>query len=248
MARRVKRKGAFRDNDAHEITAQIGALKSRMLAAVQIGLTHAEGQSLFTPAEHREILARAPMLSTCHDGYHMVESPWSFRYGDGPELDADLVLGLGFQTHKGVPAPLPPLHPARQRDVSPELVEKVNTWVQAFMEIQKKFILAAHVFTRLNQVCETPEQVRYLWPPVLSLIRAGCLSDLADKLTPFCAPATLPSLSPELREAIRDAAGTVTAAQLLDAKPLEREDPVELLLTGLFYFDTAAFGTLCWRA
>lgn len=78
------------------------------------------------------------------------------------------------------------------------------------------------VFKYLNQECDTPQQLRYIWPSVLGLMSLNDdLGVVRQELMHNVVPRKLPTLLPEVRALCKTTAATVTMALMLP--PLESE-------------------------
>lgn len=194
-----------------KLTDRVGTLFERMKAAHEIAFTKQEVVELIYPVEQREIMLRAgEWLET---GYSYFPRSVTVECSDPAGL-----LYVSYTNDKG--APLPSKNCALQRDVPPELQARFDQWLSEYVEVSRAFGLVDKVFEKLWEKCDTPEQLRYMWPAVLTLCSVKedeRLKQFGEGLREFRPPRKMPFLSPEMREACRETAATVTAAALLPA-------------------------------
>jgi hypothetical protein len=72
-----------------------------------------------------------------------------------------------------------------QPDVTPELMEKWDHACQQLSQISYEWGMVNHVFTSLNVNgwCNTPQQMRFVWPAIRHLCAKAGMKDLAGQLT-----------------------------------------------------------------
>jgi hypothetical protein len=72
----------------------------------------------------------------------------------------------------------------RQPDAPPEAIERLEYMLHELARISFEFGLVRHVFQQLNQngYCNTPAQMRYVWPAIRHIVDKADLKDLAPSL------------------------------------------------------------------
>jgi hypothetical protein len=96
--------------------------------------------------------------------------------------------------------------------------KKVIDWMQKRYEIGRRFGTVRHVLHMLNKGCDSGHQLRYMFPAVLHLCRAGRdprMDKWMEKFAAYKACKHTPAVSPELKRAIQDSSALLTSAALL---------------------------------
>ena len=195
--------------NSKELTAMeeaLGGLFRRLVDILHPQFTREEFFLLFVPEADREVLRRAAEVGVDNNMLNTCYAHWDFP----GQLTITLNKAGDNQSR------LAPRYPRLQNDAPAELVQKMKAWVDMRVEIGTDFARANSVLHHLSDICETSTQLRYAWPSVVALARMHeATSKLAAEITQFRQPRTAPSISYELRGAIRKASATVASALLV---------------------------------
>lgn len=228
---------AFKPSDLRNLQGQVDRLHLRMAAVTTPPeLSHQDVLDLFAPVEHHDLLWRASDVARLGYGQerHLVR-----KWPSG----ADVCFRLN-----GSKSPLLPrefIWNAGRVD----LIKAIDAWVTERQAIGITYGRVCVLLNRLDRCCNTPEQVRYLWPGVLALLNlSDDMAALTERLQNTKAPSNIPNIPVEVRRACRSCAGAVAAALLL-SDPEERapEGPVSLSFTGVVVADPDLGPVPCLR-
>jgi hypothetical protein len=115
----------------------------------------------------------------------------------------------------------PPLTPNTDGPASTapaHLLERLEKYISSVYEAELAFGKVNAIFNWLNDNCRNKEQVRYLWPVILTILSNTndiALQGIADDLRAVKPSRNIPTLHPEVRKLCHETAGIVTAATLL---------------------------------
>lgn len=221
---------AISDNVKGAMQQNISVLRDRMACLIPFQATHDECLELVAPPEHLDMLRQASKYADAHssESWMQLSIPGTLDGVSNPSVC------LLMRTHGGKSPPLKPREP--QWNADKPLAVRVMDWTLKSLELHRKSALARHVVGELARRCETGAQVRFMWPCVLHLCQPLAdglpynmynerLTQWADRNGPFKAQRSVPSLSHEMRKALIETSGFITAASLL-SKDLVA-DPVE---------------------
>jgi hypothetical protein len=198
----------------------ITLLRERHLSLHNLGFTHAEFLELFAPPEHWEILNTASEVASvdADGGNHWA----TFDHKDLIEPVGTRVVGIRFTVCPvGGRAPLLP----RNRNVlhvSAPLTQKITSWVTERVKLGYDYALATALLEWMNDKCDSPKQIRYLWPSLVALCALSDeTKDLGHKLRDTKPPQSLPAMPIEVRDACRETSRSIAIASLIGAEPIE---------------------------
>lgn len=199
----------------HHMRERIEMKRDLMLRLVPFDLTHDECIHLVAPHEHVPILIGAAQyadITTAQD-WMAVTVP---HIVDG---EPDPRVMLKMCTHGDKEPPLRPRNPSWQHLLSTQKAsDKVIQWVAKRLELGRRFGTVDYVLQQLNSICDNGTQLRYMFPPVLHLIRQG-VNPRADrwaaKHAEYKPCRHTPAVSPQLKRAIQDASALLTSAVLM---------------------------------
>ncbi|MGZ3665688.1 MAG: hypothetical protein ACXVDA_14540, partial [Ktedonobacterales bacterium] len=170
-------------------------------------------------AEHREALAS---MST------IAQQVWSTEFA--VRLDNATIRVHAQNSGEGDP-PAPPRHPSLQEDAPPELVQRLEKWVSRRVEMGYDFGRAALVLGTISNF--SVAQARFMWPCIRTLCAVTRsdgyderLREFADKLSDCTIPSVIPAVTPQMRRAMRQTNGVITAACMLDRNPQGNDEEV----------------------
>jgi len=146
-------------------------------------------RNLFIPVEHREAVKRA-------FGYareNRVNQAIELQVPDQPSQtqatalnNNRLEINLSWDYNKCKEGFFVPstAKPTVQPDAPPELVEKLENLYREASRIAYEFGLVAHVFSALNAngYCNTPAQMRYVWPAIRHIVDKAGMTALGKTL------------------------------------------------------------------
>jgi|SRR5579859_1592191 len=128
--------------------------------------------------------------------------------------------------NKRLPAPKHP-YPIRERQ--PEVAAKIDDWLVRQYNIKRGYSRAFKIFEMLNNACDSPEQIKYVWPSALALTRfaydtcddtkkCARLETMVNRMESFKTLKTAPSLPKVIWQPMRDAATWIASALIMDDK------------------------------
>ena len=205
-------------------------------------MTHDECLELLAPPEHADILKNAAKFADIHAS----EGP---MYGLRVPAVLDGVSNPQFQmtmrTHAGEKPPLKPRDPTWQGDAA--ACVRVMDWINARLVHGRKAATAIYVVNTLIDRCDTGEQLRFIFPPIMHLCMPNAdfndtgndaVTRWATKHAHFKAVRSAPALTSEFRVALRDAAEWITSAVLLGSElPAQEVQAVDISTYGLTCFE-----------
>jgi hypothetical protein len=195
------------------VRAGIVVLHERMKRLNPLGFTHDEYLALFAPKEHWEPLKLGAEMSTsgASGGRHY----GSLKHGTLTGELAEIVFDVAADG-----APLMPRNTAVLMNAPKELLYRLVTWANREIEVGLQFAAAAALMDWLNVNCATKDQMRFLWPSVVTLCGMNeCTADLTERLREFKAPKHLPAIPAEVKAACRMTSGIIAGASLLVEEP-----------------------------
>jgi hypothetical protein len=224
---------------AYYMKNNVETLHRRFKPLNRISFSHDEFLALFAPPEHWEILKTASEVAAINatGGYH------------GGVVRHHSVMGGSASIMFIVAASGAPLMP-RNLVVLPQapsaLVERLSVWVNREIEVAMEFARVNALVNWLDANCATKDQMRFLWPPIVSLCMVQeYTTALGERLREFKTPSSLPSMPAEVKAACRSTSATVTTAMMLDETPAPFSAPVTVTLAASeHYEDEGALGRL----
>jgi len=213
---------AFTQHELYSLQGQVNRLHTRMVAVTRPPeLSHQDVLDLFAPVEHHDLLWRASDVAR-------------LGYGHDKHLDRKWDGGANVRFHLNGKAPLLP------RDLiwnasRVDIIKVIDAWVAERQVIGITYGRVRVLLNKLDELCNTPEQVRYFWPGVLALLNLSDeMAALTERLQNTKAPGNVPNIPVEIRRTCRTCAGSVAAAVLLlsDLEGSTHEGPVSLSFTG----------------
>jgi hypothetical protein len=229
MARRRRTDRSASNNYLCQLSNVVENQLERVRSADRLVLDHDDYLSVFVPFEHRKAFMEvAQVVRTNNSQFRIV---WEHHTNC-----SNLRLDVDLHEVGGIRHPLiyePTTYIAQSQDpLSAITHERITSWVTRRWELGVAFGRVREVLKQLDDVCHNPAQVRYYWPALLTLCKEGGLGDIAEKSE--LKPGNPPPLSVGLREALRLAAGTVTAASMVGKSPAIKP-PVEITFADAFY-------------
>lgn len=170
--------------------------------------------ALLAPPEHHHILKLAAEVSTAEasGGHHAAVFKSDL-------LDAARSVSLYFNVNNNG---TPPLMPRGDRilDTAPkELLENLATWANREVEVARVFKKARQLFEWLNANMATKDQIRFVWPVVVTLCSVSEeTAQLADRIREFKPQRSLPHIPMEVRRAVQDTTGLLTSASMIEGQ------------------------------
>ena len=198
---------------AWTIERAIGTLHDRLkpLNAAPT-FTYDEFLSLLAPPEHWPILKQAAEVSTAEASGGAHDAVFKSKL-----LDAARSVTLNFNVNNDGK---PPLMPRGDRilDTAPQpLLDKLATWANREVEVARVFKKATNLFQWLNSNRATKDQIRCVWPVVVTLCTVNeSTAELADRIREFKPQRSLPNIPLEVRQAVKDTTGLLTSASMIE--------------------------------
>jgi hypothetical protein len=106
-----------------------------------------------------------------------------------------------------------------REQADPALVERYVQVEQDMLDIHCRFALCQEVFSRLNRhgVCNTPPQMRYVWPCIVTLMQRGNLADEAKELAePSMRAGDKANVPADIAKYLKETNDTITRALFLE--------------------------------
>lgn len=209
---------AFSTKDLAVMQQAIKSLCDRVVShhKADLKLTHQNVLDLFAEPEHHALLWNAADIADCSPR-NIFCVPW---LPPGVESLPEYVIPKVWITLQGIKPPCAPRNPKLRAVDEPVLAAELDYWLRSRLDIGYNFGRVLRVLKKLDELCSSPRQVRFLWPAVASLATGDEQQALHDKLAPSATPpSTIPTITPELREHMLAAAGTLAGATLLGEPP-----------------------------
>ena len=176
---------AFMGHNEHQVFLAIKLLAREQRFMAVRHLTVEDFRQLFIPEHYRHSLKEAFGVASQESLDQTIEarvaSPYTYADPNG-QLTATFRWDYnecpeGFFALRGWKHELQP-------DVTPELMVKWNYVEQNLAHISYEWGLVNHVFLCLNQNgwCNTPQQMRFVWPAIRHLVAKAGLKELAGQL------------------------------------------------------------------
>jgi hypothetical protein len=206
---------AFRETAMHFLYDAINSLHERMQQTNVLEFSHQDLLDMFVTRGDHETLLRIRHLTT--ETFANSHFKYYWRSGEGPGSFVELTFYMHDTDDKKHPAV--PKH----RDwmaANPEAVARVDAWLKQRWQLGVDYSRITRVLEVLNEICSSPQQVKFLWPSIVPLCKMNTSTRaLASIMESARTPATIPTLSPELRQACRKTAGAIAVANLLGEPP-----------------------------
>lgn len=214
MSRNVKRNPL--DRYEYALGKAVEELLNRVLQHERMELTYEEMLDFLVPPEHHSALMGLAGVIR-QDRYGGGYNVQLLRSGSSTDYAITLEANIWGER------PAPPyvgnrwLYARHDSEVGLRLA----AWADRRIELGLEFARARWLIGQLNSVCGSIAQVKYYWPSIRTLCGVrGDLNPLADALDAAGKPSSPPPLDIAVRKACQVAAGTITAASLLDDKEL----------------------------
>lgn len=205
---------AFSDKRSTIISQSIRQLFTRVLQYFDCELTQQEVKDMFITKEHQEILDKAYAI------LHPEGSTTSHTLGTRIALAAAAKpIEVQINSRSGFEFLVPDAVRSRPYNFAlpSEGTEKVIKWIEQRMELGIEWGRVLDVFNFLDGECVTPQQVRFYFPGVVTLLvnsNEPNLEKMGNKLRSARTPANFLMLSREQKEYISQANSTLATAQL----------------------------------
>lgn len=208
MARRrsEKTEGPLTKAELDGLIIKVDLIKEEMLSHCIEEFTHDDYFELFVPSELRQAF---------RDIHKYAIMPLYYNNSFNVTLSASAPnsIHVNVNNYNGYKSPLVPIEVTLQPSASPELVDRVTSLVTERTRIITDFCRVKEVIKALNKYCETPSHMRFFWPQIATLAARAELTTLVEKMK--FNPRDLCALPVGVRKACREAAITITQAQLL---------------------------------
>jgi len=178
--------------------------------------TFDEFLALMAPPDHWPILKQAAEVSTVSagGGYHSVD----FR---SPKLAPASGVNIYFHLKPDDNPPLIPRGTSVLPSAPSEITDRLVEWANKEIEVARVFKKATQLLEWLNSNMETKNQVRFVWPVILTICSVSeSTADLADRIREFKPQRSLPFMPTEVRKACAETSGMLTSASMLEDKTL----------------------------
>lgn len=184
---------AFMGSNENQVVAAIRrmAIEQRWMAVRDI--TVEDLRQLFIPAEYRHSLKEAFSVAAPIYTDQTIQVPITLmgdNYPEGYPMPSDDTLRAAFTWDRnscpeGFFAMTQEYTPMIQHDAPQELVDKFLYVSDNLMRISYEFGLVNRVFHALNTngYCNTPQQMRFVWPAIKHICDKAGLKDLGNQLT-----------------------------------------------------------------
>lgn len=184
-----------------------------MLRTLKFDMTHDECISLVAPSEDINLLKTASKVAqvSSADDWMIIQAPAVLDGVARPQVM------LMMRTHAQQTPPLRPRYPEWQRQHS-EVGQKVLAWLEQRLIIGRRFGTARYVLNRLRNDCDSGQQLRFMFPAVMHLCRAGVnerMDRWIEKFGAYKPCKYTPAISPAFKAAIQDSAALLTTVALL---------------------------------
>jgi hypothetical protein len=217
---------AFTPSTLRELQNVLVTLQARRMHYLESALTHDDMLRAIVRPEHRE------MLTTITEIAYVSSSASSVTIDRKDHATGiNCSVNMTISTPSGnVPFLLPRYANQTKFDTpeSKEAAGKLDAWLAMRVEIGREIAIARAVLDELYHSSDTIAAMHLFWPGVTLLLNesqdARC-KRLAESLSRFRIPKTLPRMTPELRAGIKDASTAITKAIMLP--PIETEKPHE---------------------
>ncbi len=202
---------AFTPRQMDALKDSLGRLHGRMQGMNHPPrLTHHEVINLCTPQADRELAFLIPKKFNTSSATDDIFIDW----GEGGKVGFDIRRNYGPNDKDLVP--LVPRNPKLQDDADPEVVYKITSWITEYTKQAKNFARAKALVIRLNEICDNPQQVRYVFPAIMGLLPLDeRLEKLSAKLGDYRRPSNVPYVL-QLKPTMDKVAETISTALLLD--------------------------------
>lgn len=191
MKKAFKAKQAFNGKIAAKIHDAIREMEAHQKLLAHQSFSASDLLQLFVDPQHHNVLMQAYELcepsGQTQELYVRCEVP--LEWGGGVahvrfRWHAINVPHAFYVPHKGG---MSTNYPARMQDGAPqELRDRFEQVSMDLMQVARNFALVQNTLTKLNKVgvCETPAQMRYHWPCIVTLLRraSGSYASLADNI------------------------------------------------------------------
>lgn len=207
---------AFIDNHYNAITMTLSNMYDRHVSFEKSPLTHDDLMHLIIQPSDYDVVQRAASM---FERYSFISESAALRGELSPG-------GKTFEAHvsmAGAVSFIMPKYAKRIVDNAPsELIEKFVTYIRERHELSRQYGRVREVLRQLVQLCESPSQVKFLWPAIELIVNQIKDEDLRkrlhNKLTANSRK-SLPIVPPALRSACRETATTLAMWQMLPAGP-----------------------------
>lgn len=218
---------AFSQSNENQIQYTIANMGKKQLSLYAQSFTPIELAELFIEPDDRNALFRAYALagdSVSHNHNLYVDLPWMKQWG-GIGL-----LRFSWMTHEWKDAFFVPLlqgaedtHALRgPRDDAPaELRDRYLNMAERMATLSYEYGLVRWVFLKLNQngFCNTPAQMRWVWPPIVHILNeAGMKQQALELAQPSARAGDKARIPTEVQPFIRETYDIITRGLLIDEK------------------------------
>jgi hypothetical protein len=221
MARGCYAGTAFKSNFS-DIKAALSNLQERVESAIMVPpkLDLGDVMRLVVPPEHRQLAS---------DAHEILRMPGSYSYSKKINLKSGHapLVNFSFNGFNKFPFCYPDNKNGMYDD---ELIPVIADWAEKQAAFDVEWFLHDRALEALNNYCETPAQVRFYTPAILTLLGMANQQKLADKLRDFKVPRTLPPIPAPLRDHLPKLTNAVARALLTPPKPKEPTSGVKVWL------------------
>lgn len=221
-------KKAIKDPVSTHMREVIKKMFIRRVALIPFDLTHEECIELIadediipllmTAGKHADFQASKKFIPV-----HIPEL--AFENADHSRVNTYIMM----RTHGKKEPPLIPRN-VRWHPGTPG-AEKIIRYITQWVALNLQYACATEALNCLIRLCETGQQVRYLWPPVLHLCTALDKSasgdpaiDWGERHAEFKKPTWLPALTQPMRAVLQEGTKAITASALIGSDPCTDPD------------------------
>ncbi len=213
MARRSrveKTEGPLTRAELDGLINKIELMRQEMLTHCTDEFTHNDYFDLFVPTDLQQA------FRDVHK-YAYMPTYYYYRTFNIWWVPLNQKIRVSLEKYHGQDAPLILIDPMLELKAPAELLNRVTSLVTERTRINTDFGRVEAVVKALNKYCETPSQMRFFWPQIAMLADRAGLSSLVEKMK--FNPRDICTLPVAVRKACREAALTITQAQLLADVP-----------------------------
>jgi hypothetical protein len=220
---------AFSETAMSSLNAAIAELYYRMQQTNMLELSHQELLDMFVPKGDHEVLLKIRHMTN----EHFVNDSFNYLWACLPHKVSAWELRFQMHDTEGSKHPALPKH-RNWIGGSHEAVTKINNWLQRRFTMGVDYSRIKQVLEILNKRCSNPQQIKFLWPSIMSLCKMRAdMRGIAAAMERARTPHTIPTLSPELRQACRKTSGAIAVANLLGEPPDDVTQEVTISCPGI---------------
>lgn len=210
---------AFTERRMKILEDSVRKLYARQIAYKSNDLTPEDLLELFVRPEHRQMVVEVVNLCGVSGQVWFQHKLWLG--------DAGMVVGVNYAPNGDHPGFAKPSYCGKELHARPDspALRKLTEWASWRLRMGQDWGLVLAVLIKLNSLCGTPSELRFIWPSILPLLSFNeATRDAAVALEQFRTPRAFPTVPGPLLEASRHCAGVIAKALLLPNPDLVRPD------------------------